>query len=167
MNPHNKELLILGVGNEILMDDGIGPKLTRALQQKFHSENIKYDTLCLGGMELLEYIQGYKNVIFIDAIKTRDGIPGSVYYYTPDDFKETLHLSNLHDVSFLTALKMGKEIGLEIPEQIDIIAVEIIEDMVFGDSFTLPIQEKYEAIFNEVSEFVETIINKFSYEVES
>ena len=160
MNPLNKEILVLGVGNDILMDDGIGPKLTRALQQKFKSDFIKYDTLCIGGMELLEYIQGYKNVIFIDAIKTQNGIPGSVYYFTPDDFKETLHLSNLHDVSFLTALKMGKEIGLEIPERIDIIAVEIIEDMVFGESFTPPLQEKYDNILNEVSDFVESIINQ-------
>ncbi|MFC2133573.1 hydrogenase maturation protease [Bacteroidota bacterium] len=167
MNLQNKELLVLGVGNDILMDDGIGPKLTRALQQKFNYDFIRYDTLCLGGMELLEYIQGYKNVVFIDAIKTLDGIPGSVYYYTPDDFKETLHLSNLHDVSFLTALKMGKEIGLEIPKQIDIIAVEIIEDMVFGESFTPPLEAKYDEIFNEVSQFIESIIDKFSEEVKN
>lgn len=162
MNSSKKEILILGVGNEILMDDGIGPKLTRALEQKYYNENIKFDSLCLGGMELLEYIQGYQNIIFIDAIKTKNGIPGTVYYYTPEDFNETLHLSNLHDVSFLTALKMGKKIGLEIPERIDIIAVEIVEDMVFGESFTPKLQEKYDNILREVSAFVENILKEYS-----
>ena len=60
---------------------------------------------------------------------------------------------------------MGKDIGLEIPEQIEIIAVEIIEDTVFGESFTPPLQEKYNDILNEVSNFVESIINRFSTDI--
>lgn len=160
----NGKLLILGVGNDILKDDGIGPKLTWMLEKKYPSDKIKYETACLGGMELLEFIQGYESVIFIDAIKTRNGIPGTVYYYTPEDFQETLHLSNLHDVSFLTALKFGERIGLKIPKEIKIIAVEIIEDMEFGNDFTPELQAKYPQIENEVCNFVESILKEFSTE---
>ncbi|OGU60754.1 MAG: hypothetical protein A2V66_08935 [Ignavibacteria bacterium RBG_13_36_8] len=158
MNFNNNEILILGMGNDILMDDGIGPKLVKELQQMYPFDKVKYDTACVGGMEILEYIQGYQKVILIDAIKTKGGIPGTVYEFTPDDFKETLHLSNLHDISFLTALKFGGKIGMQIPEEIKIIAVEIIEDMTFGDEFTPELKKKYPAIFNEVSAIIKKMI---------
>lgn len=153
MDTENK-ILVLGVGNEILTDDSIGPKLVKKLQESHINSNLQYDTASLGGLELLEYIQGYQTVVFIDAIKTKDGIPGSVYYFTPSDFKETLHLSHMHDVSFLTALKFGEQVGLKIPKNIQIIAIEIIEYLVFSDSFSPEIEEKYEDIYKEVAIYI-------------
>jgi len=82
--------LVLGMGNEILMDDGI---------------------------------------------KTKNGKPGDVYYFTPEDYKETLHLSNVHDVSFLTAIELGESLGYQLPESTLIIAVEIEEDTCFREEF--------------------------------
>ena len=158
MNPPKVKILVLGIGNEILMDDGIGPRLVKKLKEKFPNPGIKYETTWMGGLDILEFIQGYQTVIFIDAIKTKDGIPGTVYQFTPSDFKETLHLSSLHDLSFLTAIEMGKKIGLNIPENIHIIAIEIVEDKIFGESFTTKIQEKYQEIFESVVNFIQLII---------
>lgn len=151
--------LILGLGNDILMDDGIGPKLAWEIQKKFIDDNIVYDTAAVGGMELIEMIRDYNHVIIIDAIKTKDGVPGTVYYLTPSSFKETLHISNLHDISFLTALQLAKKIDISITEKIDIIAIEIVEDRTFGSSFTPAIQLKYEEIKKEVFNMVEELIS--------
>ncbi len=108
MENKTNDILVFGVGNEILTDDGIGPKLVKRLQKEFTHSGIEYDTAFLGGMELLEYIQGYKTVVFIDAIRTRNGIPGDVYQLSLSNFKETLHLSNVHDISFITAFELGE-----------------------------------------------------------
>ena len=159
MEKSENKILILGVGNEILMDDGIGPKLVKELQKENLRDDIKYDTAFMGGLEILEYIQGYEIVIFIDAMITRDGIPGTVYQFTTDDFKETLHLTSLHDASFLTAIELGRNIGYEIPEKIHIIAVEIVEDKVFGIEFTKPLQEKYPEIIKSVNKLVRSFLN--------
>ena len=93
------ETLVLGIGNEILTDDGVGLKLCDFLKEKYKNKPIQFEKLSVGGLEILEFIQGYETVIFIDAIKTVDGQIGDVYLYTPNSFKETLHLSNLHDHS--------------------------------------------------------------------
>jgi hydrogenase maturation protease len=153
-----KEILILGVGNEILMDDGIGPHLAKKIATMYNRDDIFADTACLGGLEILEYIRGYKTVIFIDAIKTLNGIPGTVYYFEPKDFRETLHLSSVHDVSFLQALELAKQTGTPIPEKIHIIAIEIVEDMTFGEEFTAPIQRRYEEILQKTHELVGDIL---------
>jgi len=155
----NKHTLILGLGNDILMDDGIGIRLCKEMQQYFTDESVTFDTASLGGLEILELIQGFENVIFIDAIKTTGGIPGTVYYFTPADFKETSNLSNLHDVSFLTALEIGKKLNMKIPDSMHIIAVEIVEDLTFGEDFTPEIQEKYPEIIVQVKAHVEKILS--------
>ncbi|MFH1004186.1 MAG: hydrogenase maturation protease [Bacteroidota bacterium] len=159
MKSHNTQTLILGLGNDILMDDGIGPKLVWYLEKKINKQNIILDTAAVGGMELIEIIKDYSKVIIIDAIKTKDGIPGNVYHLTPSNFQETSHISNLHDINFLIALQLAKQLGIEITEKIDIIAIEIVEDRTFGNEFTFALQNKFESIKKQVEKMVNAIID--------
>lgn len=155
---NRNKILIHGIGNEILTDDGIGPSLVKSLKGNLSNKDIDFETAFVGGLELLEYIQGYHAVIFIDAIRTKDGIPGTVYQLSPENFNTTIHLSSIHDVSFLTSIALGKKLGLDMPQSIYIIAVEIVEDRIFDDNFSPQIREKYAKIFNEVKEIIEKIL---------
>jgi len=155
---NKNKILIHGIGNEILTDDGIGPKLVNRLKSDLSLKNIDFETAFIGGLELLEYIQGYNTVIFIDAIRTKEGIPGTVYELSPENFNTTVHLSSIHDVAFLTSIALGKKLGLNMPQFIQIIAVEIVEDKVFDEMFSAQIQEKYEKIYKEVKEIIERIV---------
>ena len=155
---NRNKILIQGIGNEILTDDGIGPSLVKKLKGNLSNKDIDFETAFVGGLELLEYIQGYHTVIFIDAIRTKDGTPGTVYQLSPENFNTTIHLSSIHDVSFLTSVALGKKLGLDMPRRIYIIAVEIVEDRIFDDNFSPQIREKYERIFNEVKELIEKIL---------
>ena len=152
-----KKTLVLGIGNDILTDDGIGPKIINDLKILERSPELIFESTTLGGLEILEIIKDYERVIIIDAIRTQDGQPGKIYFFTPADFKETLHLSNLHDINFLTALELGKKLGIPMPEEIHIIAIEILEDQVFGTSFTPVIEEKYYKIMQSVKKRIEEL----------
>ena len=172
MNSQKNKVLILGIGNDILTDDGIGPRLVTDLRGRdvrppcllagrgVSTSQIEYKTTTLGGLDILEFIQGYERVIFIDAIKTRGGVPGTVYHFTPADFQETLHLSNLHDVSFLEAIELGKRLGFPIPSQMHIIAIEIVEDLEFGTEFTPILKEKYPDILQNVRDSVQKFLEE-------
>jgi hydrogenase maturation protease len=151
---HKTEKLILGLGNEILTDDGIGPKLVEAIKKKINRPGISYLTAAAGGMEILEMIKDYNEVMIIDAIRTKDGIPGTIYHLTPKDFRETLHISSFHDVNFLTALKLAEKIDIAVPERIEILAVEIVEDLTFSNEFSPEIRRKFNLIYTEVIEKV-------------
>jgi hydrogenase maturation protease len=152
------KILILGIGNEILKDDGIGPKVVIQLQEEEYPSQITFETCSLGGLEVLEIIKDYDTVFIIDALKTENGIPGKVYYFRPEDFRETLHLSNLHDVNFLTALEMARRIGMKIPGFIEIIAIEIIEDYEFGQELTPELEIKYPQIYAEIRDYLKSAL---------
>jgi len=155
---HNESILILGIGNEILTDDGIGPKLVQDLDKSRLPAHVTYQYASLGGLELLDIIRDFDTVLFIDAIKSGKMATGSIHCFTPDDFKETLHLSNLHDINFLTALELGKQTGMKIPSSITIIAIEIEEDRVFSYSFSPVIRKQYPEILYKVQGLLEELI---------
>ena len=158
MEEKSDNILILGIGNDILTDDAIGPKLVRDLQKDIKQENISFMTAAAGGLEILEMIKEFYRVVIIDAIKTRGGIPGNIYYLTPANFKETLHISSFHDVNFLTALKLAEKLEISVPEQIDIIAIEIVEDLTFSNDFSKELAGKYNDIYCEIKGFLEDSI---------
>ncbi|MBE0647776.1 MAG: hydrogenase maturation protease [Bacteroidales bacterium] len=156
---YSGSVLMLGIGNEILTDDGIGPKLIHDLDKNQFPDHVVYQVASLGGLELLEIIKDFDTVFILDAIRTLKNDPGTVYCYTPDDFKETLHLSNLHDINFLTALELGRRTGMRIPSTIIIIAIEIVEDREFSTFFSPVIQKRYSEILSKVQRMLEEFMS--------
>ena len=150
-----KPLLILGIGNDLLSDDGIGIKLIEDLRPMLENPLVEFKTASGGGLEIVELMQDYNDVIILDAIKTGQGVPGEIYTFSLDDFKETLHISNFHDISFLIALEFGKQSGLKLPENIQIVAIEIVEDMYFSEYFSKEIALQYNKIKVKIQEFLQ------------
>ncbi len=150
--------LIIGIGNDILSDDGIGPKMINRLIAEGRFPKTEKKNVFLGGLDILDLVRDYKKVVFIDAMKSMDGIPGTVYLFTPESFKETLHLSNFHDTSFLTALELGKQLKIPLPDKIYIIAIEIVEDLLFSDEFSPIIKSKQEDIYSEIQKLLSDIL---------
>ncbi len=149
-----KKILILGIGNDILTDDGIGPRITRDLSKIFTRPDIIFNYASCGGLEIMEYIKGYRKVIFIDAIRSDNGKPGEVYHFIPSDFRETSNISNLHDINFLTALKMGELLDIDLPSDLHVIAVEIISDLEFSEELSAELKEAYPVILEKAKTIV-------------
>ena len=152
-----KNILVLGIGNELLKDDGIGPKLVKKLQNFLPSANIDYATSLVGGMETIEIMRGYDEAVIIDGIMTENGMPGTVYFMTYPLNMNTLHLSNAHDISFDMSVKLARRLKIPFPERIRIIAIEIVEDREFGEALTEPLQEKYSEVFSSVAKILQVL----------
>lgn len=149
-----KRALVIGIGNPILCDDAIGLRLVEDLRRRCPWPGIEYRQECCGGLEILERIQGCELAVFIDAVKTAGGRPGTVYQFDPSAFAAPLHLSNLHDVSFPDALEFGRRIGLSLPEKIVILGVEIEQDLAAGEDLSPALQSKYEEVFCGVRRYL-------------
>ena len=115
--------IVLGVGNQILGDDGVGIHVTDILKERVINPNITIDDAITGGMNLLELILGYDKAIIVDAVKTNKGENGEVKRIPLDNFS-TMHSCNPHDVSLIEAIDMAKKMGENrIPREIIVIGI--------------------------------------------
>jgi len=132
--------VVLGLGNPILMDDGVGLKVVRALKPRVGDPQVTLHESNRGGLNLLDILVGYDRAIIVDAIQTRDGTVGDVYHLKSDDFESCLHVSCVHDIDFATALELGRTMGLQLPRYIAIVAVEVQDVTTFGEECTPVVQ---------------------------
>jgi hydrogenase maturation protease len=131
---------VLGLGNPIFGDDGVGLRVVEELQKQIHDKDITVEGAELAGLDMLEKLSGYDRVIIIDAIQT-GGRVGEIYQLTPADLKSTVHTGTPHDVNFTTALEFGERIGVKLPSKIDIVAIEIAPNVAFSEELTPEIEK--------------------------
>lgn len=130
----SKRILVLGVGNILYTDEGIGVRaIERLLDEQDFSDNV---TLMDGGtlgMRLMDPIMSCDMLIVVDAV-LGDGEPGSIYRLTGDDlrrslaFKNSLHQTDLVDTLIYCGI-MGNRpeaviVGME-PSDYTSMAVEL------------------------------------------
>lgn len=134
--------LVLGMGNTILCDDGVGIYVVQEAAKHFQQGGVDFADTSVGGMRLLDIIAGYDRIIMVDAIKTADGKPGDIYRLRPGDLP-TLHSGSTHDLSLIGALALGRGMGMQLPTDDDfvVIAIEVEEVWTFGEACTLAVTE--------------------------
>jgi len=123
------KVLVLGVGNPILSDDGVGIHVARELK-KGEMHGVDVEELAASGLELLDVVRGYDKVVIIDAIQTTKGKPGELYVLEEKDFEKSIHGSSPHGINIATALALGRKlVPNEMPKEVVFFAVEA-EDLV-------------------------------------
>lgn len=135
------KIIVLGVGNLILGDDGVGIHVVNEVKKQIEDPNITIDEAITGGMNLLDLILGYDKAIIVDAVKSEKSVIGTVKRIPISDFN-TMHSCNPHDVSLIEAIQMAKKLGeTKIPSEIIIIGVMMKEiPCEFGESLSGKIQ---------------------------
>ena len=129
--------LILGLGNDILCDDGVGLYVVRELKNTLSNhKDIAVAEASLAGLGLLDSLAGYDKAIVIDAIQTRDGKTGQVYRLNSNDLAITRHTASTHNVNFASALELGRKLGLSLPQKIVIFAIEVADVSTFSEQCT-------------------------------
>jgi hydrogenase maturation protease len=128
--------LVIGLGNPILRDDGVGLRVAEALEARLEWREATVIGTSLAGLDLLDTLTGYDRAIIIDAIQTGRGKPGEIYRLDVEALKNTRHAASIHDVNLATALELGRRLGLDLPRQIDILAVEVADTGHFSEECT-------------------------------
>ena len=136
--------MLLGIGNPIMGDDGVGIHVVRMLKQKLGRRNeLEFKELSVGGLKMVEAMLGHENVIIVDSYASTALEQGRIREFTPDQIKETLNIaSSPHDTNFATALELYKKIQPdEIPKTIRIFTIDINPTLTFSEKMSPPIQE--------------------------
>jgi len=137
MNKRDSKTLVLGLGNPILSDDGIGCHIALILKAKLKGlEGIDIVDASIAGLDFLELLSGYDRAIIIDAIQTKGGTPGQIYRLKPDVLSSTRHAASPHDVNLATALELGRKLGLPLPQEITLFGITAEDVTSFSEECT-------------------------------
>lgn len=137
--------LIVGLGNPILGDDGVGWRVADELEAELAVNPalraelgpLEIDRLSVGGLRLMERMVGYERVVLIDS--TFDGrAPGTVALGTLTEVDGRLagHLDSAHDASLSTALDVGAALGARLPESLTVVTISALYSADFDDALT-------------------------------
>jgi hydrogenase maturation protease len=131
--------IVIGLGNPILGDDGVGWQIARQVQQRndFPS-TIDVDCLSIGGISLMERLIGYDRAILIDSFVTNKNPVGTLFCFSLDELPNRAlgHIFSAHDTTLQNALKIGQELGAQLPKEITIVAVEAQDVYDFSEELT-------------------------------
>ncbi len=129
--------IVIGLGNPILGDDGVGWKVAEAVTQQLGSDSpVDVEFLSLGGISLMEHLIGYGRAILIDAVTSNQEI-GSIIVSNLNEMPDysAFHVASAHDTSLQNALKLGKSLGVSLPREV--IVVGIATDHIYDFSEAL------------------------------
>jgi len=149
-----KKILILGIGNVLMGDEGVGVHTVKALEGKSYPEDIDVLDGGTGGFHLMAYFQEYENIIMIDA--TMDKKPaGTVSVIEPkfaSDFPKTL---SAHDIGLKDMIESITLLGKLPKIYLITVTIDTIKSMYM--ELSPKIKEAIPEVIKKVNELIHLI----------
>lgn len=139
---------VLGIGNPILSDDGVGIKIARRI--KLEKPELNVIETYEGGLSLIDYIVDCDKLIIIDSIKTGQGEPGELFEIELKDLRAPMGFANSHGIDLAAAFDVGRGLGYQMPGVVSIYAVNVKDNSSFGEECSADIEREVTYIARQV-----------------
>ena len=130
----NKDSVILiGIGNNLLSDDGIGPYLAEQIGQKL---DFPYRNITHLSLELLDLVIGWQSIFIIDSLRNPEIPVGDVVQLTLDDLEYRQNPSYSHGITIPIIFNIGKKLYRRMPKNVCVFGVNVFDNQTVSDSFS-------------------------------
>lgn len=145
---HSPKIMVMGVGNILLSDEGLGVRFLDELKSKKLPENVEILEGGTAGLELVHLIQEVDFLIIVDAVNAQ-AEPGALFRFHPENIKmfpKQCEVS-FHQIGIIDVLSMAKVLG-QVPQTL-VFAIQP-KSLEWG----LDISPEIQALFPRLTEFV-------------
>jgi len=153
--------VVIGIGNTVLSDDGVGPCIVRRAEELLGGslDNVDFRENYSGGFDLLYDLTGYDRALLIDSIVTGACEPGTCMTFTLANFDELEceRLVDSHGINLPTVIETGRRCGYKMPGELLIFGVESEDVTTFSERLT----DKVKAGVDEVVARIHTTLLKW------
>jgi hydrogenase maturation protease len=151
----NSKIVVIGIGNLLLMDEGIGVHTINELEKHDLPESIEIYDGGTGGFKLIDLMHGAARVIFIDAVETCKA-PGTVTIFSSDDVHSIYNKKkySLHDTNLMEVIKMTEI--LDNPPKMEIIGIQP-KTINYGTTLSKELTDLISDITNRVLKRIEEV----------
>ena len=158
---------IIGLGNTILSDDGVGiyavREVARCLVDCRLGSSVEICETEVAGFALMELMAGCEHAILVDSLQLDHLAAGTVLQLNPSDLRTSLRLRSVHEIDLPTALALGERLGLSMPRRVSIIGIQAADALSFGSVLSAPAQRgMLEAVDLILSNLHENAISRCS-----
>jgi len=126
--------IVLGIGNELIGDDGAGIVTARSLHGHL-GQDVDVTETAECGIALLDHLIGYDRAILIDAVFGSGNPPGTVRVLEPCDFSRIEHPSP-HYAGIPELIDVAGQLGLAFPKWFRIVAIEAQDRSTIGSGIS-------------------------------
>ena len=130
--------LVVGLGNPILGDDGVGWRVVDEVERRMRpGAAVVVERAALGGLSLMERMVGYPRAVIVDAVHAGAAV-GTVHRCRLAELGDPSagHTTSTHDVSLATALALGRAVGAAVPDEIEVVGIEVPPQYDFSDTLS-------------------------------
>jgi len=147
------ETVVLGIGNELMRDEGVGVIAARALGAEHLPEGVQVVEGGTGGLDLLFELEGRSRAIIIDAVEMK-APPGTVRSFTLDevDIDMAAPIASLHQIGLADVLEIGSLVG-PMPE-IHVVGVQP-KEVAPGTGLTPEVGQAVSAVIEQVKHLLQ------------
>ncbi|MDQ3637509.1 MAG: hydrogenase maturation protease [Actinomycetota bacterium] len=160
-----KRVLIAGVGNIFLGDDGFGVEVIRRLAEREMPEGVEVKDFGIRGMDLAYALQeDYEVVVFVDAVP-RGEEPGTVYLIEPEIEEDGEVSLDTHGMDPVKVIKLSRALGAE-PTRTLVVGCEprVVLSGEDYDDMSMELSEPVQAAVGEAVKLVESLVEEIGGE---
>jgi hydrogenase maturation protease len=143
-------LILIGLGNPIMSDDGIGLIVSREVHRRVPGSDL--DASSAGGFDVVDRILGYETAVIIDSMLTGKHSPGNVMRISPGSSAGTLRSGYSHGVGFLEAIKIARLCGAAIPDNVIVYGIEVEDPFSLGEEVSSRVLKKLDAVIERITD---------------
>jgi hydrogenase maturation protease len=155
----DERTLVVGLGNPLLGDDGVGWNVVAALADSLvdPAPSVELDCLAVGGLTLMERLAGFDRAILVDALVTGRDAPGTLTVCPLDELAEraAAHLDSAHDAPIGAALEAGRALGACLPDEILVVGIEAERVDTFGEALSAAVAAAVPTAVDRVVRLIE------------
>lgn len=129
--------LVLGLGNELISDDGFGPAVACGCRVALaaHPE-VAIESAAVAGLRLLDLLAGFQRCLIVDVVQTGQHPPGTLLWWPRARSACGRTLGGSHEADLVTALELGKALGYELPGDLLVLVAEAEDLHTIRESLT-------------------------------
>ncbi len=140
--------LVIGVGNLLRTDDGVGIHIINRLNE-LHPEVETFDA-AMGSIEMLEAMRNYDRAIIVDAIET-GAEPGTIYRINLTGGEKPPVITHSHGTDIVTVIRLGKQLYTdEMPRDIILVAIEAEDTTTISDQPTPRVEKAIMELIQQI-----------------
>lgn len=152
------KIVILGIGNTILRDDGVGIYVSRKLKKLLHHPDIEIKETQFSGLALMDLLEGFDLAFIIDSIMIENDKVGKIYKIEEEDFEYENSPKSIHHFNIFNAVALGRKINIKMPVRMIIYAVSVSDSSTFDEHFSPKIQSAILSISDSIKEDIQSYL---------